>query len=133
MKVIYQDSLINLNYKDFPCHGAVIYNCCRNCLTVRSHYPLRWITPNNIHWTIEIVHDKRMLTNNACVHVTVKVCSLLSIIYQDCINLHGADHRWELPGNYPVFTVVMVIYHYAQRIWIILVTPNILYNIYNHE
>ena len=41
-------------------------------------------------------------------------------------------HRWELPGNYPVFTVVMVIYHYLERIWIILVTPNFLYNIYNH-
>ena len=24
-------------------------------------------------------------------------------------------HRWELPGNYPVFTVVMVIYHYVER------------------
>ena len=27
-------------------------------------------------------------------------------------------HRWELPGNYPVFTVVMVIYHYVEIIWI---------------
>ena len=26
-------------------------------------------------------------------------------------------HRWELPGNYPVFTVVMAIYHYVERIW----------------
>ena len=25
-------------------------------------------------------------------------------------------HRWELPGNYPVFTVVMLIYHYVERI-----------------
>ena len=33
------------------------------------------------------------------------------------------DHRWGLPGNYPVFTVVMVIYHYVERIWRILVTP----------
>ena len=40
-------------------------------------------------------------------------------------------HRWELPGNYPVFTVVIVIYHYIERIWRILVTPNFLYNIYN--
>ena len=37
-----------------------------------------------------------------------------------CFYLH---HRWELPGNYPVFTVVMVIYHYVERIWRILVTP----------
>ena len=41
-------------------------------------------------------------------------------------------HRWELPGNYPVFTVAMVIYHYVERIWRILVTPNFLYNIYNN-
>ena len=35
-------------------------------------------------------------------------------------------HRWELPGNYPVFTVVMVIYHYIERIWRIIVTPQFL-------
>ena len=33
-------------------------------------------------------------------------------------------YRWELPGNYPVFTIVMVIYHYIERIWTILVTLN---------
>ena len=41
-------------------------------------------------------------------------------------------HRWELPGNYPVFTVVMVIYHYVERFWRILVTPVFKYNIYDH-
>ena len=41
-------------------------------------------------------------------------------------------HRWELPGNYPVFSVVMVIYHYVERILRVLVTPIILYNIYDH-
>ena len=43
------------------------------------------------------------------------------------------DHRWELPGNYPVFTVLMVIYHYVERIWRIIVTPifYITYNIIN--
>ena len=42
-------------------------------------------------------------------------------------------NRWELPGNYPFFTVVMVIYHYVERIWIILVAPifNIIYIIIN--
>ena len=35
----------------------------------------------------------------------------------------NSSHRWELPGNYPVFTAVMVIYHYVERIWRILVTP----------
>ena len=47
--------------------------------------------------------------------------------------MDGGIHRWELLGNYPVFNVVMVIYHYFWRIWRILVTPNFLYNIYNHE
>ena len=42
-------------------------------------------------------------------------------------------HRWELPDNYPVFTVVMVIYHYVERIWIILLTLILIYNIYDHE
>ena len=42
-------------------------------------------------------------------------------------------HIWELPGNYPVFNVVMVIYHYVERIWRILVTPNFPYHIYDHE
>ena len=43
-------------------------------------------------------------------------------------------HRWELPDNYPVFTMVMVIYHYVERIWRIIVTPtvfNITYMIIN--
>ena len=42
-------------------------------------------------------------------------------------------HRWDLRGNYPVFTLVMVIYHYVERIRRILVTPflNIIYMIIN--
>ena len=42
-------------------------------------------------------------------------------------------HRWELPGNYPIFTVVMVIYHYVERIWRIIVTTILIYNIYDHS
>ena len=42
-------------------------------------------------------------------------------------------HRWELPFNYPVFTVVMVIYHYVEIIWRILVTPNFSYNVPDNE
>ena len=34
-----------------------------------------------------------------------------------------AQHRWDLRGNYPVLAMEMVIYHYVERIWIILVTP----------
>ena len=33
-------------------------------------------------------------------------------------------HSWELPTNYPVFTVLMVMYHYVDILWRILVTPN---------
>ena len=35
----------------------------------------------------------------------------------------GLYHRWELLGNYPVFNMVLVICHYIERIWRILVTP----------
>ena len=50
----------------------------------------------------------------------------------DAAILSTPEHRWELPGNYPIFTVVKVIYHYVDRIWRILVTPIFLYNIYDH-
>ena len=42
-----------------------------------------------------------------------------------------SGHRWELPGNYPFFTVVMAIYYYVERIWRILVTPIFLCNTYD--
>ena len=48
-------------------------------------------------------------------------------------NYQGRNHRRELPGNHPVFTVVMVIYHYVERTWRILINPNFLYNIYDNE
>ena len=38
-----------------------------------------------------------------------------------------------IDGNYRVFTVVMVIYHYVEIIWIILVDPDFQYKIYDHE
>ena len=93
MEVIYKNCLMNLNYKEFPYHGSVICNCCQNVLTVRSHGPFRGIIPNNIHQTIEIMNDQRMLTDGARVRVTVKVCSLLSVIYQECIKLSVTDDR----------------------------------------
>ena len=34
------------------------------------------------------------------------------------------SHIWELSGNYPVSTVVMIIYHYVERIWRIIVNPD---------
>ena len=45
----------------------------------------------------------------------------------------SSPHRWELPGNYPVFTMVMLIYHYVERIWRILVSLYFLYNKYDPE
>ena len=39
-----------------------------------------------------------------------------------CI-LKYLNHIRELPGNYPVFTMIMVIFHYVDRICRILVTP----------
>ena len=45
----------------------------------------------------------------------------------------GAGHRWELPGNRPGFIVVMVIYRYIERMWIIIVNPNFLYKILDNE
>ena len=44
-----------------------------------------------------------------------------------------ARHIWELPANYPIFIVVMVIYHYVEKIWRIIVAPNFLYIIYYNE
>ena len=46
--------------------------------------------------------------------------------------LPSLRHIWELPGNYPVLAVVMAIFHYVERIWRIIVTPNFSYNIYDH-
>ena len=36
-------------------------------------------------------------------------------------------YRWELPVNYPVFTKVMVIYRYIERIGELLLPPIFLY------
>ena len=61
------------------------------------------------------------------------ISSVLIILHFHCQYLSSLLHRWVLPGNYPVFTMVMVIYHYTERILRIIVTPNFLYNIYNNE
>ena len=45
--------------------------------------------------------------------------------------LHTDQHRWELLGNYSVFTVVMVIYRYVDRIGELLLPPIISYIVYN--
>ena len=54
-----------------------------------------------------------------------KHCIVFTVVFMfsltDRHNMN--EHRWELPGNYPEFTVVMVIYHYVERIWRILFPP----------
>ena len=43
-------------------------------------------------------------------------------------------HRCELPGSYPVFSMVMIIYHYVDRIEEFLLPPLFFSNnIYDHE
>ena len=74
MKLIYQDRLMNLNYKDFPFHKAVICNCFRNCSIVWIRGPFRGIIPNNIHRTIEIVNNQYIMTDVTRFRVTVKFC-----------------------------------------------------------
>ena len=48
----------------------------------------------------------------------------------DKIYRYFPHHRWELPGNYPVFTVLMVIYRYVEKIGEFLLPQIFLYNIY---
>ena len=40
------------------------------------------------------------------------------------ISIWTYQNIWELPRDYPVFAMVMVIYHYVDRIYRILVTTN---------
>ena len=51
----------------------------------------------------------------------------------NCCVIYSHRHRWELPVNYPIFTVVMVISHYIDRILGIIVTPDFLYNIQDNK
>ena len=45
---------------------------------------------------------------------------------------HGS-HRWGLSGDYPIFTLLMVICHYIDRIGDFLLLPLFWYNIYDRE
>ena len=42
-------------------------------------------------------------------------------------------HKWKSLVNHPIFALVMVIYHYVERIGEFWLPPIFLYNIYNHE
>ena len=70
------------------------------------------------------------LGNSLPLQPNVWAGSLWRLEYHPIISpMSSCMHRWELPVNYRVFAVVLVIYHYVERIWRILVTPNVLYNI----
>ena len=43
------------------------------------------------------------------------------------------SHRWEVPVNYPDFTIVMVIYNYVGRIGELSLTLICLYKIYDDQ
>ena len=43
------------------------------------------------------------------------------------------DHRQELPGKYPIFTMVVIIYHYVERIEELFLPLICSYNIYDHQ
>ena len=62
---------------------------------------------------------------------------ILQSFPQTIILMHGTSymatvpnttstHIWELPGNYPVFTMVMVVYRYVERIGEFQLLPNFL-------
>ena len=57
------------------------------------------------------------------------ILSLARVSERYSVALHGGH----LMVTYPIFAVVMVIYHYIERIWRILITPNFFYDIYDRE
>ena len=74
--------------------------------------------------SIPLIENKRLYKKSNCSKVVYGCQIFISATTM---------HRWALQGVYHVFTVVMVIYHYFERIWIIIVTPifNITYMIIN--
>ena len=68
------------------------------------------------------------------IDIYIMIINSIDYIYNHFVMpRYNYDHRWELPGNYPNFTMLMVIYHYVERIWRIIITPNFLRSILDHE
>ena len=86
-------------------------------------------------WMISAEKYVKADVDNVKLKLSKSNCSLTSCCNAPMTNTYhpSEDHRWDLPGDYPVFAVVTVIYHCVERIWIILVTPIFSYNIYNKE
>ena len=74
--------------------------------------------------TFHVKHTGWNLWGNIEVNEIMEVMKLMVEGEGGAREIYYINHRWELPDNYPVFTVVMVIYHYIERIWRILVKPN---------
>ena len=90
-----------------------------------SSHPGRPESPNKLI----MISSYRMSTCGWCIG-SLSRAFIVSVVKVDGLT---PAPRWELPGNYPVFTVVMSIYHYIERIWRILVTPDFSYKKYDNE
>ena len=59
-------------------------------------------------------------------HESIKNLAFKIVAVHIVHTISSRDHGYELPGNYPVVAVVMVIYSYVERIWRIPDTPDFL-------
>ena len=66
-----------------------------------------------------VIGPRARLMSSWCIDLT----SIKSWLFHLTKNLTCYFHIWKFPGNYPVFTVVMVICHYVEIIWRILFLP----------
>ena len=75
---------------------------------------------------INLCHDNPIVRGGygGCISLLDSLLSILGSTRRRFGRERAGRHIWELPDNYPVFTVVMIIYCYVKRIRRILVTPN---------
>ena len=79
--------------------------------------------------------DQRWKSSLKASHLFITPMASMRSLAPQFSELIGNDgrHRWELPGNCPVFTMVMVIYHYVDIIGEFLLPPQFLYNMYDYQ
>ena len=101
-----------------------IYTTIFISLTVGTHREFVSIFPmQRCHGVIE--PDTFQVQSHSSLIPCYEGSLAFHIIYVPLSNLWDMkSHRWELPSNYPIFTVVMAIYHFFERIWIIIINPN---------
>ena len=97
--------------------------------SVTSKYLIKFRTHS---WTAEEIRSNRKISalNISSIKLTVSISYLISCSVSILILMYNVV---TIDGNYPVFSMVMVIYQYVDRIWRILVTPKniITYRIVN--